>query len=112
MDFSSMDKLELEGAETNNEEGISEFSENSYTQEDMIDVSCKIVSLLEEKKNSHNENCSENQVSLNELKSVFLRSTKECPESKYPEKTCAQLGIAKINMFLREIDKCITILSD
>ena len=97
-----MDKLELEGVNTDdNNEEILETSESQHTQEDMIEVSCQIIEALEKKEELHNENYTNNPVSLSELKSVFLRASSDCPELKYPEKTCAQLGMAKINMFLR-----------
>jgi hypothetical protein len=102
MDFSSMDKLELEGAETpKDKEEVSSKPEESYTQENMIEVSCQIVEALTQKKETHNENYPENEVSLTDLKNVFLRGANDCPDLRYPEKSCGQLGMARTNMFLR-----------
>ena len=102
MDFLSMDKLELEGVESsdNNEEVLAP-SESLPTQEDMITISCQIIDALTQKEKLHNESCPDNKVSLSDLKNVFLRGANDCPDDRYPEKICGQLGMARTNMFLR-----------
>ena len=102
MDFLSMNKLELEGADMHNEEEeILKVSKNEPFQEDMIDVSCQIVMALEQKEALHNENYPDDKVSLQDLKSVFVRGASDCSDPKYTNKTCAHLGMARTNMFLR-----------
>ena len=89
MDFSSLGKLEFENLDDVQEEKI------EPSQEEIIDYSCQIVDALAKKREEHNK---ENlEVSLFDLKNVFRKGSLDCGK----EKTCLQLGFARVNLFLR-----------
>ena len=90
MDFLSLNKLEFENLDNNVQE-----KKSNVSQEEAIDHSCRIVDALSEKREEHNK---ENlEVSLVELKDVFRKGSLDCGK----EKTCLQLGLARVNLFLR-----------
>ena len=102
MDFSFMNKLELdEGNVIKENEEPQEVTENQYSQDDMIKASCQIVEVLSHKRQLHNKSYSDNKVSLSELKTVFVSGARDCSENKNEKRKCIELGIARINMFLR-----------
>ena len=89
MDFSALNKLEFENLDNTQEE------KENPSQEEAINYSCKIIEALAKKKEEHNKENPE--VNLTELKSVFRKGSLDCKE----EKTCLQLGFARVNLFLR-----------
>jgi len=94
MDFSSLNKLEFENL------NIDEKEKQPSSQEELIDFSCRVVGALNKKKEKHNEENPDNQVSIYELKKVFKKGAENCRG----DKTCNQLGMARVSMFLRMKD--------
>ena len=90
MDFSSLNKLEFE-----NLDHYTQGQKEEPSQEEAINFSCRIVEALDKKRGKHNEEHSE--VNLLDLKSVFRKGSLDC----VGEKTCLQLGFARVNLFLR-----------
>ena len=65
-----------------------------------VSFSSKLVGLLKTKAETHNAS-SLNEVSLSDLKRVYRRAGKDCELAQELEKTCGQLSLARVSMFLR-----------
>ena len=92
MDFLSIDGLEFEGVEVPKEK-----VKDNASQEEAIDLSCRIIEVLDGKVLEHNENYPQNKTGLNQLKEVFRKSSEDCSN----EENCMEVGMARVNMFLR-----------
>ena len=65
-----------------------------------ISFSSRLVGFLDGKTKTHNAS-SPNKVSLDDLKRVYRRAGKNCELAQELEKTCGQLALARVGMFLR-----------
>ena len=75
--------------------------EKDTTREDQkkaIDFSIKLVSLLKSKAEGHNSSTPDNEVSSNDLRSVYVKGALS-PRS---DKSCGEWALARVNMFLRQ----------
>tara|TARA_Y100000590_G_scaffold339195_1_gene386662 strand:+ start:1922 stop:2449 length:528 start_codon:yes stop_codon:yes gene_type:complete len=96
--------LELENDEPRLEAGEinpdNETIEDKYSQGDKcIDFSVRVVEALSFKKDEHNK-LAEKQVNLSQLKKVYCRGAGDCSHN-LEGKTCGQIAMARVNMFLR-----------
>ena len=98
MNNSSINGLEFEGVEDH----VDEPKNENAPQEEAIDFSCKIIEAIDGKVLKHNENYPQNEVTLNQLKEVFRKSSEDCSDKD----NCMEVGMAKVNMFLDENFKC------
>ena len=96
MNNSSINGLEFEGTE----DSVDELKDENAPQEEAIDISCKIIEAIDGKVLEHNENSPENKITLNQLKEVFRKGSEDCADGD----NCMEVGMAKVNMFLRLVN--------
>ena len=91
------DRLESEAGE---EAPAAKTPSDQRTQDEFINFSVKVVDALSIKMKEHNKLSSKGNVSLNQIKKVYSRGAGNCSH-KTEEKTCGQIAMARVNMFLR-----------
>ena len=99
-----IDELKLENEEAKAEAGDSaqpeEENPSHLYEKDAVDFSVKVLKALADKVREHNKASSDNKVTLNQLKKVYRRGAGDC-SSVEEGKTCGQIAMARVNMFLR-----------
>jgi hypothetical protein len=93
MNNPSINGLEFEGVENH----VDEPKNKNAPQEEAIGFSCKIIEAIDGKVLKHNENYPQNKITLNQLKEVFRKGSEDCSNKD----NCMEVGMAKVNMFLR-----------
>ena len=94
-------KITIEKDTSQKDTSQKDTSQKDNSQEDQeaaIDFSIKLVSLLESKAKEHNSSVPNNEVSLNDLRSVYAKGALN-PRS---DKSCGEWALARVNMFLRQ----------
>ena len=67
-----------------------------------VDFSIKLTDLLEAKAKKHNSSSPDNEVSLKDLKSVYIKGAGDCSPAVGSGKTCGEWALVRVNMFLRQ----------
>lgn len=69
------------------------------SQADSIEFSNKLVEVLKEKAQEHNESC-EAKISLNQLKKLYVKNAQSFSSESYPDISRSTYSLAKINSFI------------
>ena len=88
------------------EEMVDEKSDIPSQEEEVIRFSSNVIEALRNKVKHFNEHNQPSRVNINQLRDVYLNGANIFCESdhwqeQFPEKTCGDWGMSKVNMFLR-----------